>query len=1515
MSEKTEGKGFNNKPFKKLLDKNGNYDIFIKDLEKEIHMLANSNRYIIKVYEDVLCGKLDELEGVDDDESIDSSRSPKLTTMEKAKLKDGKSNSIFDEELVADNSIDDEENEFYDDTVLDTAEDYSEYVVAVMPPELKLYNLNAEKQLKAYMDKNKVDMKAAGKYYTKLETKYQIDCAKKADFDNRRKLKQEQEFKEKEAYESNKLVITSAIKRLLSEKFTQELMAAPDAMDKYKSGLKIKTGWINRPEKLLKKIKAVLEGNDIYQRKPNEEARTLLKATVRAKFDQAKQHGKQDILQYIIHFNKIVNDLEQAYGPMFDTFYTQQDLVMRFISSLEDKTIYRHYETGANLGTTKWPRSLEEAKELVVAQLKVKPIYGSSTNEVALLTNDRQGDKDKTKHCYICKKTGHWKNECPQFDPNYVKKDKKKKPEGKKDAALLTKNDEAEEQAEDELELMCMTAEVSNKELSCNVSPWQGIRILIDCASTQNIYKDIKLIKDLATVKSAIECDTMAGTFRLEQRGICAITGDIAYYNENAPANLWSLARMEDKFETTYTKGTNGERSRFKVPIGTNNFVFYRTGKLYECVIEERECVNTTIEEEKNICYPDNIIVESNKIVEAAEKTKAKKIARVMRNVNISEGQLADVIQNKAWDGIDGYELQDLKDALDIYGTDPAYIKGRGRLLHNAKTSVPNNPTICGIVLFFDIMFVLQQPYLIAVTDRAHGSLVLTKHLESRYTSDHILENLQKFDNMLKTRRWNVIQVWSDSETGITKDKLATIGLAGDQFPAGTKVGEVEVQVRLVKERIRSMLSTLLYVFPLLWVKYLIIAATIQLNCTYKESIKKSSREYFLGRKPMLSDLEKTSFGALVEVVDAEKTNDVKARSRTGIALYPTLDNAGSWVCMILETKHTVISRSFKNIKPDEDSIALINAYAKQGIAGTGAIAEQILLAFDGELQDLNMAEEQIYQLHELARCYHISYKQAKKQFGEEMSYKSAYDEIFDIITKGCWNPINYGEKTADATSFMFLKDKRDKISNALLKLKCRHVYSKIHGDENIDASTIETRAPTPSWNVASLLFAEIAEKNLVSKVMDVPGAFTWADNPNGHVMLLDEITTKIATDIKPEWKQYIYKNNKMKVELIKNQYGTEEAAKLWYDYLKNILEENGFMINKIEPCLFTKVSNTAEDKSKKTVILVYVDDLLVIDESTEGLDSVEAMLKAKFGEKVAVSEEGEYDYLGVRISHDRNNKTVKVNSHQYVENMLKSLESDIPDITQSDSPSGKDLFELNAESPQLSTGKAKLYHSVVAKLLWIAMRVRIDALMPIVYLASKVHCSTEHEFAKLLKVIGYLKKYPRMSLKIKGDELFTNGVLNIWVDASHAVHKPSMRSHIGVFMSAGKGPIMLKSIGAKRQTNSSTASEIYALSSAVSLICGAVNFLRSYGVKIKDIIVHEDNEAVLKLVKGTKPMNDLSKHMEIQRLFIKDNIEQEDMMLVYCKSEEMIADVLTKAMSGALFKRLVLKMGLENEE
>ena len=53
--------------------------------------------------------------------------------------------------------------------------------------------------------------------------------------------------------------------------------------------------------------------------------------------------------------------------------------------------------------------------------------------------------------------------------------------------------------------------------------------------------------------------------------------------------------------------------------------------------------------------------------------------------------------------------------------------------------------------------------------------------------------------------------------------------------------------------------------------------------------------------------------------------------------------------------------------------------------------------------------------------------------------------------------------------------------------------------------------------------------------------------------------------------------------------YGQDEAARLWYEKLPNGLLERGFVMRKVDPCLF--MSNTV-------ICAVYVDDFLFLARS-----------------------------------------------------------------------------------------------------------------------------------------------------------------------------------------------------------------------------------------------------------------------------------------------------------------------------
>ena len=80
-----------------------------------------------------------------------------------------------------------------------------------------------------------------------------------------------------------------------------------------------------------------------------------------------------------------------------------------------------------------------------------------------------------------------------------------------------------------------------------------------------------------------------------------------------------------------------------------------------------------------------------------------------------------------------------------------------------------------------------------------------------------------------------------------------------------------------------------------------------------------------------------------------------------------------------------------------------------------------------------------------------------------------------------------------------------------------------------------------------------------------------------------------------------------------------------------------------------------------------------------------------------------------------------------FIEDLLKHY-----DVTKkASSPATAHLFDIR-ESPRLEPDDAKLFHSAVAKLLYLAKRTRPELLTLCSFLASRVTCSTEDDLRKL---------------------------------------------------------------------------------------------------------------------------------------------------------------------------------------
>jgi hypothetical protein len=121
--------------------------------------------------------------------------------------------------------------------------------------------------------------------------------------------------------------------------------------------------------------------------------------------------------------------------------------------------------------------------------------------------------------------------------------------------------------------------------------------------------------------------------------------------------------------------------------------------------------------------------------------------------------------------------------------------------------------------------------------------------------------------------------------------------------------------------------------------------------------------------------------------------------------------------------------------------------------------------------------------------------------------------------------------------------------------------------------------------------------------------------------------------------------------------------------------------------------------------------------------------------------------------------------------------------------------------------------------------------------------------------------------------------------------------------MLLGKGCMMARSSKQKINTKSSAEAEFVALTDSATAALHARQFAIAQGVGVRAATVLQDNEAAITLAKKGYASSHRSRHIDIKRFWITDRVQRGDLMIEYVPTEEMIADVLTKPMSGSKFE------------
>jgi len=220
---------------------------------------------------------------------------------------------------------------------------------------------------------------------------------------------------------------------------------------------------------------------------------------------------------------------------------------------------------------------------------------------------------------------------------------------------------------------------------------------------------------------------------------------------------------------------------------------------------------------------------------------------------------------------------------------------------------------------------------------------------------------------------------------------------------------------------------------------------------------------------------------------------------------------------------------------------------------------------------------------------------------------------------------------------------------------------------------------------------------------------------------------------VNPKYEKFVVIENGKKVlylQLLKALYGCVQSTLLWYNLFTNTSVHMGFKLNRYALC----VANS-QIKGKQCTVAWYVDNNKILRVDDTVVTDIIEKIEAKFG-KMTVTRGKHHVFLDMDITFNDNDGTVTILMKEYLKEAIANSSMDASKVAPT--PTKKDLFTVDDGSEQLDKRQGEIFHSIVAKLLYVSKRARTGAQLAIAFLCTRVSCSTEQDWKNLIRLLQY---------------------------------------------------------------------------------------------------------------------------------------------------------------------------------
>ncbi|KAJ7533740.1 hypothetical protein O6H91_13G062100 [Diphasiastrum complanatum] len=316
-------------------------------------------------------------------------------------------------------------------------------------------------------------------------------------------------------------------------------------------------------------------------------------------------------------------------------------------------------------------------------------------------------------------------------------------------------------------------------------------------------------------------------------------------------------------------------------------------------------------------------------------------------------------------------------------------------------------------------------------------------------------------------------------------------------------------------------------------------------------------------------------------------------------------------------------------------------------------------------------------------------------------------------------------------------------------------------------------------------------------------------------------------------------------------------------------------------------------------LIALYVDDLIITKNNQEMIDMIKKDLMEQF-EMTDLSLM--HYYLGVEVW--QKGHEVSLTQVKYVKELLHRFRlQDCKPVNTPIEP-GKRLSKLD-ESQSFD---ATMYRQLVGSLIYLTTT-RPDICYVVGIVSQFMAAPTETHWKTAKRILHYVKGTSEYGVIYRKHDGLSE--LCGYVDANWGGDYDDCRFTTGyVFQFCGSCFFW----SSKKQSTialSTTEAEYKAMFSAAQEAIWLRQILEEIGMRQKNpTTLHSDNQSEIQLAKNLV-FHARTKHIEIQYHFIRERLLSREIRVVHCSTEEQLADIFTKPLTGEKFDKFRSKLSV----